>query len=101
MSKKSSTEKINSSQNKNGESNLSGTAVSRGVGIGKIVSLFGKKRQFYRVTLETSKIEKELRRFRAAIRLAKTQIKKISELNNKRDSQIGIFETHLLFLEDK
>lgn len=102
MSRKSSTEKISSSQNKNGESNLSGTAVSRGVGIGKIVGLYGKKRQFYRVSLEAAKIEKELRRFRAAIRLAKNQIKKISELNNnKRDSQIGIFETHLLFLEDK
>lgn len=101
MSRKSSTEKNNSSQNKNGESNLSGTAVSRGVGIGKIVGLYGKKRQFYRIDLEAAKIEKELRRFRAAIRLAKNQIKKISEIDGKRDSQIGIFETHLLFLEDK
>lgn len=92
---------INSSQQKNGELYLPGTAVSRGVGIGKTVSLYGKKRQFYRINLDSSKIEKELRRFRAAIRLAKGQLKKISQQNKNGDSQIGIFETHLLFLEDK
>lgn len=101
MAGKSILENNNSSQNKNGEANLSGTAVSRGVGIGKTVSLYGKKRQFYRINLEPLKIEKELRRFRAAIRLARNQLKKISEQNKKRESQIGIFETHLLFLEDK
>lgn len=100
MSKKSSTEKNSSSENKNVESNLSGTAVSRGVGIGRIVGLYGTKRQFYRVNLEAAKIEKELRRFRAAIRLAKNQLKKISQLNNS-ETPSGIFETHLLFLEDK
>lgn len=100
MSNKSSIEKTGSSPAKNIESSLSGTAVSRGVGIGKIVSLFGKKRQFYRVALETSKIEKELRRFRAAVRLAKNQLKKISQINNG-ETPSGIFETHLLFLEDK
>ena len=93
--------KTNSFQHKNGEINLLGTAVSRGVGIGKIVSLFGKKRQFYRIDLETSKIEKELRRFRAAIRLAKLQLKKISSQSNNGESQNGIFQTHLIFLEDK
>ncbi len=95
------TKKTSFSQDKNGELNLFGTAVSRGVGVGKTVSLYGKKRQFYKINLETSKIEKELRRFRAAIRLAKGQLKKISEQAKKTDSQNGIFETHLLFLEDK
>ncbi|MEO6589608.1 MAG: phosphoenolpyruvate--protein phosphotransferase [Pyrinomonadaceae bacterium] len=93
--------KITSSHHKNGELNLSGTAVSRGVGVGKTISLYGKKRQFYKINLESSKIEKEIRRFRAAIRLAKRQLKKISEQNKNGDSQSGIFETHLLFLEDK
>lgn len=100
MSKKSSLEKNSSSENKNVESNLSGTAVSRGVGVGKIVGLYGTKRQFYRVDLEPAKIEKELRRFRAAVRLAKNQLKKISRLNNS-ETPNGIFETHLLFLEDR
>ncbi len=96
------TNKLNTSQNRNGEINLFGTAVSRGVGIGRIVSLYGKKRQFYRINLDSAKIEKELRRFRAALRLAKRQLKKISSQNSKNgDSQTGIFETHLLFLEDK
>ncbi|CAN5734843.1 phosphoenolpyruvate--protein phosphotransferase [soil metagenome] len=96
------TNKINSSQNRNGEINLNGTAVSRGVGIGKIVSLYGNKRQFYRINLDAAKIEKELRRFRAALRLAKRQLKKISaQTSENGESQAGIFETHLLFLEDK
>jgi phosphoenolpyruvate-protein phosphotransferase (PTS system enzyme I) len=96
------TNKINSSQHRNGEINLNGTAVSRGVGIGKIVSLYGNKRQFYRINLDAAKIEKELRRFRAALRLAKRQLKKISAQNSENgESQAGIFETHLLFLEDR
>ncbi len=101
MTTNNRTKKTSSPQNKNGEINLIGTAVSRGVGIGKIVSLFGKKRQFYRIDLESSKIEKELRRFRAAIRLAKLQLKKISSQSGNGESQNGIFQTHLLFLEDK
>lgn len=88
-----------SSQNKNDEIRLYGRAVSRGVGVGKILSLFGQKRQFYRIKLENSKIEPEIRRFRAAVRLAKRHIKKISEQKNGK-SQAGIFETHRLFLED-
>ncbi|HSK72453.1 MAG TPA: phosphoenolpyruvate--protein phosphotransferase [Pyrinomonadaceae bacterium] len=87
------------SHHKNGEIRLSGRAVSRGVGVGRILSLFGQKRQFYRIKLENSKIEAEIRRFRAAVRLAKRQIKKISEQKSGK-SQTGIFETHLLFLED-
>lgn len=96
------TKKTDSSQHRNGEINLNGTAVSRGVGIGKTVSLYGNKRQFYRIDLDSSKIEKELRRFRAALRLAKSQLKKISSLNSATgESQTGIFSTHLLFLEDR
>jgi phosphotransferase system enzyme I (PtsI) len=87
------------SHHKNGEIRLYGRAVSRGVGVGKILSLFGQKRQFYRIKLENSKIEPELRRFRAAVRLAKRHIRKISEKKSGK-SQAGIFETHLLFLED-
>jgi phosphotransferase system enzyme I (PtsI) len=96
------TNRVNLSQNKNGEILLTGTAVSRGIGIGKIVNLFGKKRQFYKIHLEPSKIEKEIRRFRAALRLAKREIKKISARNSDNGkAQSDIFETHLMFLEDR
>lgn len=88
---------------KNGELIFKGRAVSRGVGIGKALGLFGGKRQFYRLKIENSKIERELKRFRAAIRLAKRQLNKIKKADNNSNGQnrLNIFETHLLFLEDK
>jgi phosphotransferase system enzyme I (PtsI) len=84
------------------EQKIKGRAVSRGIAIGKIVLLHGKKRQFYRINLKSNQIERELRRFRAAVRLAKRQLKKLSQSESKAISQTqtNIFETHLLLLED-
>ena len=88
---------------KNGELVVDGRAVSRGVGIGKALGLYGRKRQFYRIRIEKAKIESEIRRFRAAIRLAKRQLNNIRKQKNgsNGNTQSNIFETHLLFLEDK
>jgi phosphotransferase system enzyme I (PtsI) len=85
---------------KHAELKLKARAVARGVAIGKVVCLYGRKRQFYRINLEDSQIEKELRRFRAAIRLAKRQLKKISQ-SEGRNSKLNFFDAHLLILEDK
>ncbi|MGI8542394.1 MAG: phosphoenolpyruvate--protein phosphotransferase [Aridibacter sp.] len=101
MRNKNSLEKINSNGSNN-ELILNGRPVSRGVGIGRTLCLHGNKRQFYRVKLDDNKIEKEIRRFRASVRLAKRQINKISknkELVNHNHT--AIFQTHLIFLEDK
>lgn len=86
-------------KNKNIETKLTGRAVSRGVAVGKVVCLHGRKRQFYRIALDDSQLEREIRRFRAALRLAKRQLKKISL--GKKDTKANIFDTHLLILEDK
>ena len=77
-------------------------SVSRGVAIGEVVSLHGNKRQFYKINLEDSQIEREIRRFYASIRLAKRQLKKITEKKreNLPELQSSIFETHILMLED-
>lgn len=82
---------------------LTGRAVSRGVGIGKVLCLYGSKRQFYKVRLEPDKIEKEIRRFRAATRLAKLQLRQLTNGNDARANEnlASIFDTHLLFLEDR
>ncbi len=88
-----------SSSKKNVEIRLKARAVSRGVAIGKVVCLYGRKRQFYRVDLKPSQIEQELRRFRAAVRLAARQLKKIAA--NKFTAKANIFDAHLLILEDK
>jgi phosphoenolpyruvate-protein phosphotransferase (PTS system enzyme I) len=84
------------------EQKLKARAVSRGIAIGKIVCLHGKKRQFYRITVKDSQIERELRRFRAAVRLSKRQLKALShrKTHSASETQANIFEAHLLILED-
>lgn len=85
----------------NEEVRLSARSVSRGVAIGNVVSLHGEQRQFYKVALAESDIEKEIRRFRAAVRLAGRQLKKISEKKTGALQQAHIFDAHLLILSDK
>lgn len=86
--------------NSKGEIRLQARAVSRGIAVGKIVCLHGRKRQFYKINLENSKIEREIRRFRAAVRLAVRQLKKFSA-NQTDKTKANIFDAHLLILEDK
>lgn len=85
------------------ELRLRARSVSRGVAIGRIVRLHGSKRQFYRIDLEDSSIERELRRFRASIRLARRQLKKIGEDRSvpAREARSDIFGAHLLILDDR
>lgn len=85
------------------ETVLKARSVSRGVAIGKIICLHGKKRQFYKINLEVAQLEREIRRFRAAVRLAGRQLKKISAAKSKKaeETKTNIFETHLLMLADK
>ncbi|MBS1794031.1 MAG: phosphoenolpyruvate--protein phosphotransferase [Acidobacteria bacterium] len=81
---------------------LKARAVARGVAIGHVVCLHGRQRQFYRISLEDSQIEREIRRFRAAVRLARRQLKKIAL--PPADGQLkksNIFDSHLLILEDR
>ncbi len=85
------------------EKRLHARAVSRGIAIGRVVCLYGRSRQFYQVKIDDSQIEKEIRRFRASLRLAKRQLKKIS-LGNGSENQSNktdIFNTHILILEDR
>jgi len=85
------------------ELRLNAHAVSRGVAIGKIICLHGRKRQFYKINLETSQIERELRRLRAAVRLAARQLIKIStpKSGTIQETKANIFDAHLLILQDK
>ncbi len=84
------------------EIKLRAHAVSRGLAFGKIVCLYGKKRQFYRISLKPNQIEREIRRFRSAVRLAKIHLKKIGLRSNGKasDAVSGIFDVHRMILED-
>ncbi|HEY0427900.1 MAG TPA: phosphoenolpyruvate--protein phosphotransferase [Pyrinomonadaceae bacterium] len=85
------------------EIKLSARAVSRGVAVGKIVCLHGRKRQFYRIEIKETQIERELRRFYAAVRLAKRQLKKTGAQKKEifGEKSANILDAHLLILEDK
>ncbi|MDQ3747889.1 MAG: phosphoenolpyruvate--protein phosphotransferase [Acidobacteriota bacterium] len=85
------------------EIRLNARAVSRGIAVGKIVCLHGRKRQFYKINLEASHIKAELRRFRVAARLAMRELKKISSQKSDKikETKVNIFDAHLLILEDK
>ena len=91
-----------SSQIFKNEIRLNARAVSRGIAVGKIVCLHGRKRQFYKINLEASQIEPELRRFRVAVGLAIGQLKKISSQKSDKiiETKVNIFDAHLLILED-
>ncbi len=89
--------------NRNSETIIKARSVSRGVAVGKTVILYGNKRQFYKINLEDHQIESEIRRFNASIRLAVRQLKKLIRHDQLSVSKLsaGIFETHILLLEDK
>lgn len=76
---------------------LSARAVSRGVAVGRAICFFGRRRQYFRQSIPEDRIEKEVRRFRAAIRLAKRQLKKIP---TEGDSA-KIFASHEMILDDR
>ena len=85
------------------ETILKGRAVSRGIGIGKVLYLHGQNRQFYRFTIDAGQVNSEIERFRDSVGLAKQQLKEISDSDKQAisENQSSIFETHLLFLQDK
>ncbi len=86
----------------NGEIRITARAVSRGVSSGKVVCLYGNRRQFYRIDLRKIQIDGELKRFRAAVQLAKRQLKKFSKQKStiSDETKINIFDAHHLILED-
>lgn len=102
MSKATEQKLFSFSKESKPERKIQAKAVSRGIAIGKVVCLYGRRRQFYQVAIDESQIEKEIRRFRASIRLAKRQLKKIGLENSDKNNtnKIDIFDTHILILED-
>ncbi len=79
-----------------------GLGVSEGVVIGRVLRLQDGTRDVYRAEIAESELERERRRFRAAVRLSRRQLEAIKE---RAEKELGrghayIFDAHLLFLED-
>src|SRR5882757_10081123 len=78
---------------------LQGRSVSKGVAVGEAVCLYGVKRQFYRIKLKEKEVEREINRFRAALRLARLRLKKI--IAPAKAASNSILDVQFLLLEDR
>ncbi|HKS08241.1 MAG TPA: phosphoenolpyruvate--protein phosphotransferase [Pyrinomonadaceae bacterium] len=79
-----------------------GLGVSDGVVIGRVLRLQKGARDVYRAEIGDGDLERERRRFRAAVRLSRRQLETIKQ---RAEKELGrghayIFDAHLLFLED-
>jgi phosphoenolpyruvate-protein phosphotransferase (PTS system enzyme I) len=95
----------NGSKNKrpsdNSEVRLQAKAVSRGIAIGRIVWLHGTNRQYFRIRIDDSRIGSEIKRLNNALKIGSRQLKKLIQSDpSKAESSVGIFEAHLMILED-
>ena len=79
-----------------------GLGVSDGVVIGRVLRLQEGTPNVYRAEIAEADLERERRRFRAAVRLSRRQLEAIKE---RAEKELGrghayIFDAHLLFLQD-
>lgn len=85
------------------ELRLRGLGVSEGIVVGRVLRLHSGTRQVFRARIDKTEINREIRRFRTAVRLAGRQLLAIKE---KAEAELGadhacIFGAHLLLLEDR
>ena len=79
-----------------------GPGVSDGIVMGRVLRLQKGARDVYRAEISDGDLERERRRFRAAVRLSRRQLEAIKQ---RAEKELGrghayIFDAHLLFLED-
>ncbi|HEX8649389.1 MAG TPA: phosphoenolpyruvate--protein phosphotransferase [Pyrinomonadaceae bacterium] len=89
-------------RHKGREERWRGLGVSDGIVVGRALRIHNGTRQVYRATLEEGDVEREVRRLRAAVRLARRQLLNIK---SRAETELGIehayiFDAHLLMLED-
>jgi phosphotransferase system enzyme I (PtsI) len=79
-----------------------GLGVSDGIVIGRVLRLQEGTHDVYRAHIADADLERERRRFRAAVRLSRRQLESIKD---RAEKELGrghayIFDAHLLFLQD-
>ncbi|HET6863472.1 MAG TPA: phosphoenolpyruvate--protein phosphotransferase [Pyrinomonadaceae bacterium] len=84
------------------EFRVKGLGVSDGVAVGRVLRVQGATSDLYRASIDEQDIERERRRFRAAVRASRTQLESIKK---RAERELGrghayIFDAHLLFLDD-
>jgi phosphotransferase system enzyme I (PtsI) len=84
------------------ELRCTGLGVSEGIVIGRVLRLQEGARNVFRAEITEADVERERRRFRAAVRLSRRQLEAIKD---RAEKELGrghayIFDAHLLFLQD-
>ena len=80
-----------------------GVAVSDGLAAGRVLRVHtGARQSIYRVKLEDGEVEREVRRYRAAVRLSRRQLQALKKRAERvlGDEHAFIFDAHLLMLGD-
>ena len=81
-----------------------GVAVSDGVAAGRVLRVHsGARHSIYRVALDAGEVEREVRRYRAAVRLSRRQLLALKKRAARTlgEEHAYIFDAHLLMLEDR
>lgn len=79
-----------------------GLGVSEGVVIGRVLRMHGDTTYVYRSRIEAGEIDRELERFRSALRIARRELQAVK---TRAENELGkehayVFDAHLLLLED-
>ncbi|MBD0370969.1 MAG: phosphoenolpyruvate--protein phosphotransferase [Pyrinomonadaceae bacterium] len=85
------------------EERWQGLGVCDGIVLGRVLRIHNGARHIYRATLEEADVVREVRRWRAAVRLARRQLLKIKARAERvlGSEHAYIFDSHLLMLEDQ
>jgi len=86
------------------EQRWQGVAASDGLAAGRVLRVHsGARQSIYRIKLEANEVEREVRRYRAAVRLSRRQLLALKKRAERAlgDEHAYIFDAHLLMLEDR
>lgn len=85
---------------KSSEIRLHARPVSRGLAVGRIVTIHGENKQFYRTPITPDKIDREIARYRTAHKTAERQLRKVGTALEHSSNSAAIFDMHRAILED-
>ncbi|MEO5859767.1 MAG: phosphoenolpyruvate--protein phosphotransferase [Pyrinomonadaceae bacterium] len=85
---------------KGSETRLHARPVSRGVAVGKVLTLHGDNKQFYRTPIRLDQVDREVARYRTAHKAASRQLTRVGNSLEYSSHSAAIFDMHRAILED-
>lgn len=90
----------NTRPEKGSETRLHARPVSRGVAVGRVVTIHGENKQFYRTTVPDNQLDREIARYRTAHKAASRQVSRVGSSLDSSTNSAAIFDMHRAILED-